>query len=70
MKISDMNYPLYSALRESIEVANRFISKAEAAQDDLINNQYAWTGTKYTGAVKRPSMDLTRSLVNVRKPTR
>ena len=63
-----MNFPLYTALDDSIEDAKRFIKRAEAAQEVLINKKYAWVGTPETGAVKRASMDLTRSLVNVRKP--
>lgn len=70
MKISDMNYPLYSALDESIEDAERFIIKAKLAQTQLTNNDYAWTGTKEAGAAKRASMDLTRSLVAVRNPNK
>jgi|GEM_PF-4556052 len=69
MKISDMNYPLHLALSNSIEEAERFIKKAKAAQESLTSNQWAWNGTKETGAAKRASMDLTRSLVSVRKPT-
>ena len=68
MKIADMNFPLYLALKNSIEEAQRFIDKAKEAQEVLISNQYAWTGTKETGAAKRASMDLTRSLVDVRSP--
>ena len=69
MNISNMNHPLYNALSESIAEANRFIEKAKLAQLVLIENKYAWSGTKETGAAKRASMDLTRSLVTVRKPS-
>jgi hypothetical protein len=69
MKISDMNYPLHLALQNSIEEAERFISKAVEAQKVLVSNSYAWGGTKETASAKRASMDLTRSLVYVRKPT-
>ena len=64
-----MNHPLYNAISESIEEANRFIEKAKLAQLALIENEYAWSGTKETGSVKRASMDLTRCLVAVRNPT-
>ena len=69
MNISNMNHPLYNALCESIVEAERFIQKAKLARLVLIEDQYAWTGTKETGAAKRASMDLTRSLVTVRKPS-
>jgi|TARA_R110000772_G_scaffold228944_1_gene339727 hypothetical protein len=68
MKIADMNYPLHKALDEAINEARRFIDKAEKAKLGLCTNDYAWVGTKETGAAKRASMDLTRSLVSVRKP--
>ena len=69
MKVTNMNYPLYSALEDSIEDAERFIIKAKKAKRVLVSNEYAWVGTKETGAVKRASMDLTRALVSVRNPT-
>lgn len=67
MQIADMNYPLYSTLTEAIKEADRFIKKAELARERLIQDQYAWSGTKETGAAKRASMDLTRVLVTVRR---
>ena len=68
MKIADMNYPLHKALDEAIDEARRFIDRAEKAKRELCTNDYAWVGTKETAAAKRASMDLTRSLVSVRKP--
>ena len=68
MKIPDMNCPLYNALDESIDEARRFIDRAEKAKRELSTNVYAWAGSKETAAAKRSSMDLTRSLVLVRKP--
>ena len=65
-----MNYPLYNALDESIAEAKRFIYKAEEAKQTLIDDKYAWAGTKFTGSAKRASMDLTRSLVSVRNPNK
>jgi len=67
MKIADMNYPMYSVLGNAIEEAERFIKRAELARQKLIDYDYAWSGTKETGAAKRASMDLTRALVYVRK---
>ena len=67
MKISEMNEPLFIALTDAIIEAERFIKKAELAKERLINDDYAWAGTKETGAAKRASMDLTRALVGVRK---
>ena len=63
-----MNYPLYSALNDAVEEATRFIKKAQAAQLACVNNTHACFGTKETGAARRASMDLTRSLVAVRSP--
>lgn len=66
MKIADMNYPMYSILTDAITEADRFIKKAELARERLISDDYAWAGTKETGAAKRASMDLTRALVAIR----
>jgi hypothetical protein len=67
MKIAEMNKPLHSTLTDAIQEAERFIKKAELARERLINDEYAWAGTKETAAAKRASMDLTRELVNVRR---
>ena len=56
-------------LNNAIAEAERFIKKAQAAQLSLFDNKLAYiTGTKYTAAAKRASMDLTRSLAELRKP--
>ncbi len=64
--IEQMNAALHLALCDSILEARRFISRAQDAVEILENDEYAWTGRKETGAAKRASMDLTRSLVSVR----
>lgn len=62
-----MNKPMLLALTEAIQEAERFVKKAELARERLINDDFAWVGTKETGAAKRASMDLTRVLVDVRR---
>lgn len=47
--------------------AERFIGAADSALRRLSQDGYAHFGCKETAACKRASMDLTRSLVNVRQ---
>lgn len=53
----------------AIVEAKRFIAKAQAAADEFDRNEYAWNGTKETGAARRSSMDLTRALAELRRPS-
>lgn len=58
------------ALDEAIREASRFIKKATEAQARLViesNERYKSASTKEFAAAKRASMDLTRSLVKVRR---
>lgn len=58
-------------LVDAIFEAQRFIDKANAAKERLIDDRYAHiSGCKEMGAAKRASMDLTRALVAVRNPYR
>jgi hypothetical protein len=50
----------------AVSEARQFIDKALAWKNRL--NEYSLSGSKEGGAAKRASMDLTRALVNVRKP--
>ena len=55
--------------KKAIEEALRFIRAAENAIFALQEDNLAYmTGCKETGAAKRASMDLTRSLAELRKP--
>ena len=55
-------------LDQAIEEAQRFIIKAVSAKNVLTTNQgMGWRCPKETGAVRRSSMDLTRSLVPIRQ---
>ena len=52
----------------AIEEAQRFIIKAVNAKNVLTTSENAsWMNPKETGAVRRASMDLTRSLVPIRQ---
>lgn len=49
--------------------ALRFVKKVNALEQDAnVNHIGYFFGSKHTGAVKRASMDLTRSLADLRKP--
>ena len=52
-------------VEEAIEEAERFLDRARA----VLNNEphYWFCGSADTGALRRSSMDLTRSLANLRK---
>ncbi|WP_372943271.1 hypothetical protein [Shewanella sp.] len=57
-------------LQESINEANRFLSKAKAAIvaiDKMEKSGFVSSSCKEVAAAKRASMDLTRSLVAARK---
>jgi len=61
-----------SQIEEAIENARRFIKKAEAVKDlasveDPDDNDPRYVGGKHTAALKRASMDLSSSLVELRK---
>jgi len=56
------------AIKEAIEEASRFISKARIAQDKLKEDRLAYMGCAETAACRRASMDLTKSLARLRKP--
>ena len=53
---------------ETIQEAKRFILKANLAVKQLKKDEYAKYGCKETATAKRASMDLTRKLVEIRKP--
>ena len=52
---------------KAIKEANRFIAIAKEAKKRLHDDKYASFGCKETGAVRRASMDLSRSLVKIRR---
>ena len=59
-------------LAESIKEAHRFIEKAEQWQDELLNDstkqrRFCCYPSIKASAAKRASMDLTRSLANLRR---
>ena len=56
-------------LIDAMEEANRFLKKAGGALKRLEDDKYASiSGSKETGACRRASLDLTRSLARLRKP--
>ncbi len=54
-------------LFEAMTEARRFLKKGEEALKRFKEDKYAEFGTKETGAVRRASMDLTRSLAELRR---
>lgn len=54
-------------LEAAITEAVRFLEMAKKAEERLKSDSYAQFGCKETGAVRRASLDLTRSLAELRK---
>ena len=59
-------------LIECIAEAKRFIGRAEQARDYLLGeklekDKHSITGNRFTGTVRRASMDLSRSLSDLRR---
>lgn len=60
-------------LENAVKEAQRFLGKVRQLRDNALHTsqtlgkRYIDTG-KYTGAVKRASLDLTRALADLRKP--
>lgn len=59
-------------LIECIYETRRFVEKAEQARDYLLGEKLdkdkpSITGSRFTGAVRRASLDLSRSLADLRK---
>ena len=62
--------PDYTTLNEAIDCAEKFIRRAKEVHDnlgDLVNSEYEHYSTAKIAAMKRASMDLTKSLVPLRK---
>ena len=57
-----------NAYRLAIEEAERFIIKARFAINDLEKDKWAKYSNKNVASAKRSSMDLSRILVEIRKP--
>ena len=56
-------------LQKSINECNRYIAEAKKAIKRLERDELAYiSGSKETASARRASMDLTRILVEVRKP--
>ncbi len=56
-------------LTDAISEAHRFIKAATAAKRRLKNDKWVgFCGSKETGAAKRASMDLSRTLTKIRQP--
>jgi len=54
-------------LDASIEEAKRFLKRAHTLKKKAGEDRYTFFGCKETGAVKRSSMDLSRSLADLRR---
>ena len=57
----------HSTIKAAIDEALRFLSKARAARDRLDKEPGAVYGCKETAALRRSSMDLSRSLSELRR---
>ena len=55
-------------VRDAMAEAERFIKRAKRVVGDSTENEYIYFGTADTGALRRSSLDLTRSLAEMRKP--
>jgi hypothetical protein len=55
------------SLQKAINEAKRFLQMAKLFQERAKTDKYAFFGTKEGGAVRRASLDLTRSLAEMRK---
>jgi hypothetical protein len=57
-------------LNRAIAEAERFIESAKEVRQQAEHTDWLWvTGTRFTGACKRASMDLTRALSDLRRPS-
>lgn len=54
-------------LKAAITEAERFLDLARELQSEFANGYYH--GSKVSGATRRASMDLTRALADLRRPT-
>lgn len=57
-----------STLREAEKKAKNFIEKIRLLKQRMAEDRYALSGCSESGAVRRASMELTRSLSLLRKP--
>ena len=55
------------AIDKAMKEAERFLDRAEAVRQKVMKDKYAFMGCKETAACKRASMDLSRSLAEIRK---
>jgi hypothetical protein len=55
-------------LNRSEECAKRFLSAVAEMELKISNDPYAWSGCKESAALRRASLDLTRSLADLRRP--
>jgi hypothetical protein len=57
-------------LNRAISEAERFLKSAKEVQQQAEHTSWGWiTGTRYSAACKRASMDLTRALSDLRRPS-
>jgi hypothetical protein len=57
-------------LNRAIAEAERFLESAREVQQQAEHTDWIWVqGTRFTGACKRASMDLTRALSDLRRPS-
>lgn len=56
-------------ITKAIEEAKRFIYAAKDVQDELASSGHYIVGTKKSGTLRRASLDLTRALADMRRPS-
>lgn len=54
-------------IEDAIKECVRFIAKAKKARIRILDDKYALYGSKEVAAMKRSSMDVTRSMAEIRK---
>ena len=55
-------------LEAAIAEAERFLDRARELQSEQGGAAVYFTGSRFTGATRRASMDLTRALADLRRP--
>ena len=56
------------SITDAVFAAKAFLRAAERLAAMIGSDEYPVSGTKYTGALRRASMDLTRALAEMRRP--
>ncbi|MDR3436471.1 hypothetical protein [Telmatospirillum sp.] len=58
-----------TSLTKAVQEAIRFLNAAQAVNEELGDHPNYVVGTRRSGALRRSSLDLTRALADLRKPS-